>query len=595
MAVDPRELPDILSERKYQSDQITDEYTVRTDTYRDWAERKGVFDNIYSDNWEVVWPDYVRTEGLAKIPNVLRLAIEDRARLVASGRPTLAVRPEKVSDAAKMAAEKRERILSGYWYQSNVRSDIIRWAFDSMATGLAAVKVLPDYGRKPSERFPAFTRCDPRYSYPSPIFSPGPFLDDFIYSYNDKARTVARRFNAEGQLDRLTRFAKNKGVRDPSRVTVIEFYDDEYVIVVAAHLLRDKQKLSETLVYEEHGMGKCPIAVGARPSADNVYRGDFDSSYAIMNVWNRLMTLHLDSAVDHVYPMKKVWNMRNPEEWGPDAVLEMQSPDAVFEYVTSGTAPFENYQLMRQLADFADRAALMPASRSGNPDESIISAAGITATQSQMIDHVRSIQRDTLAPMLVAANELAFRADEASPDVQKEIYGYQRGHAFSEKYRAKRDIAGAYRNEVVYGFAAGLDEINANVMILQNWAQGQGLISEETAAELSPLVENPPAERKKKALEQVERAVLAGLTVQAQQGALTAAQLAEIHRQFSEEGKSLFQAVIDVVGPEAPAPLAEPPRSREPRGAPGIAGAQRGEQPNQANLPPLEELLVGSR
>src|SRR3989304_4980642 len=109
MAVDPRELPDILSERKYQSDQITDEYTVRTDTCRDWAERKGVFDNIYSDNWEVVWPDYVRTEGLAKIPNVLRLAIEDRARLVASGRPPLAGRPQEVCGPATSAAGERER------------------------------------------------------------------------------------------------------------------------------------------------------------------------------------------------------------------------------------------------------------------------------------------------------------------------------------------------------------------------------------------------------------------------------------------------------------------------------------------------------
>lgn len=581
--LDAAEVSEALYARQQAEKVLTTWGSIRT-TYNDWHSELETVLNIYAGRWDVVWPDNVITRSLPKTPNWLQLAADDRARAVGAANPAQRCRPAKPADDAKIAAEKRERILGGYWEGSRVRLQTPRWAHDAMASGFTACLVLADTSKPIAERFPVYKRLEPALCYPDPVFTDGPFCDSFIYAYEDTARTVELRYGLEpGQLS---------GFKDPrtsqAKVRVISYWDSEDMVIVAEPVSIGPRRKTRTelIVAEKHLMGRCPVAIGARPSMDGTYRGEFFGGLGVLNLLNRLYTLTLDDATYKVYPARIDFDIENPEDWGPDATLHAQSRDARMEFVQPPNAPFTNIQLMRDLAGFARAQFILPPSRSGDPNESIISAAGISASQSQFNSDVQAIELDVLAPMLQAANELAFKADEVWCDATKTIYGTGPKGSYTETYKPSKDIAGQHRNEVVYGPGSGLDEINTNVMVIQQL--DAGLIDRDTAMELSPFVQDPGAVSKRRVLQTLDDALLSGLITQAAQGQLLASDLAHI-RQMAEDTSTPLHEIIAMHAPLMAAPLAAPSPEEGLAEAPGIAGAQ--EAQTASNLPPLAQVL----
>ena len=562
-------------------------YSGRRATYSQWQAQTDRMDRLLANEWSVVWPDKVRTFGEPHVPNVPLIAVEDRARLVAAGNPSILCRPENLKESEKRASEKRERILGGYWEGSRVRRTINQWAFDAMVAGLDVCKVLPNFSLPRSERFPIYTRIDPRMCYPSPMFTDGPYVDDMLIAYEESWRTIAKRFDAEVEIVKML---GNDSRSKQEKVTVLEYYDDEVICAVAKYTRSGTNQSTWTWLLEpmKHNLKHAPIVIGVRPTPGGIYHGDFPSVLGALRTWNRMVAMSVDSAIDRVYPMFAHYDVANPQDRGPDADLELETGDARAEFVAPAGEPFSNVQLVKQMADAVRAGALLPPARTGDPNESIISAAGISAANSQMADHVRSLQRDVLAPMLECANELALEVDEKHCNVRKTINGYARGRAYSEDYKPSEDIAGRYRNKVIYGLGAGLDEVNTNQLVLQQL--GGGLIAQSTGREQSPFVENPQDEEKKIAMETLHAALLAGIYAQAQQGVLPAQTIAGLMEDFEKPNTSLHDAVARNV---IAAPLAPP---TAPAGAPpaaaGVAGA---EQPTNFQGPPLEELLAGAR
>jgi hypothetical protein len=328
---------------------------------------------------------------------------------------------------------------------------------------------------------------------------------------------------------------------------------------------------------------------------DGVYRSEFMGGVGVMNTLNRFITMMLDDAFQKVYAPTLSYDIENPEAGGPGGHLEATSEKGRFEWVQPPNQPFSNLQIIRDLTGAARAANLIPPSRSGDPNESIISAAGISATQSQFNSDVRAIQSIVIAPMLGRGMEIAFKADEVwcqplegKRPVPKPIAGF----GPDESYTPVKDIAGAYRNKVIYGMRAGLDPVNQGVMVLQQ--RGAGLISKRTSLELSPFVEDPIDEEKVMLLEALDDALIAGLIQQAGTGGLDVATLSHIRKMVADEDSTLTDA-LEMHAPLAPAPLAAPsptaPGAAPPQ-APGVAGAAEGQALPQ-NLPPLAELIGG--
>src|SRR5512143_214617 len=439
MAPQPQDLVDALEERKH-ARAILDEFGSNSYTYTDWHNEISEVYDVYANIWPVTWPDFRQTRDAPKVANLVQLAADDRARAVAAVKPSLICRPDKLGDKAKAASEKRERILGGYHYMNRMPNKVWRWAYDAMAGGLTAVRVLPDFEEtRRTLRFPKYQRLDPAMCFPDPLFSEGPFIDSMIYSYEERLRTVVKRY----QRPDLAAWSKDPNVMADA-VNVIEFADDEWYMVILTQVLRPHATGTagyEVVIREQHKMGKCPVVIGTRATMDGVYRGEFMGGLGVLNFANQLMTLVMDDAINKVYPAKKVYNIANSNEWGPDAELVMETPDAVFEFIQPPNQPFTNMQLIAQVLQQARSAAMLPVSRSGDPNETIISAAGVNITQNQFNEDVANIERLIIAPMLEAANELAFKADEEWADVEKEIFAYgPGGDAIKETYRPSVDI-----------------------------------------------------------------------------------------------------------------------------------------------------------
>lgn len=599
----PEDLTQILDERRYHGERVQDQWSVVIDTYQDHKKRVADLDLLYAGDWTLVWPDRTTSDGLPRIPNLIQLGADDRSNLIGSGQPNTVIRPSRESD--RKNAEQRERVVGGYWYENRVRETLRVWGFDAIFTGLCVTKVLPDFDRidEPENMIPQYVRVDPRWCYPDPMWSRGPFVDNMCVSYVEKARSVAERFDATDEL--LSMKARSKGWADPSQLRVIEFYDGERMVVITVPIVSQAankprgEKPFVTLIDTEHRLDKTPVVIGTRATADGVYRGEFDASLALLNTWNRAMSLEIDAAVDRVYPSRFVdpEEVEEWEQWGPDSTLKKKGNKPIsesFGFINQPGAPYSNVQLLRMQEGFARTANLIPYSRTGDPNESVISAAGVSATQSSLTDDVRGVQRDVIAPMLAAANEVALCIDERwgepTGDEKKSISGYARGQSYTEEYRPSKTIHGDYRNRVVFGTMTGLDHINQNVMLLQN--SQQKMISMRTAREQSPLVEDPVYEEREIALEVLDQATLAGIVAKAAEGAIDPADLARLKKELRDETATLDEAVEKYLG--APTPMAPPEGPAPLPGAPGIPGAARGQQPQQgqAPLPSLEELGV---
>ena len=562
-----------------------------------------MIDKLARGDWHMVWPDRKVDRALPKIPNYIDLALRHRARLVAEQMPTIAKRPTKLTDEAKKKAECIERYLYGYWDRSHIGSfKMHQWGGDAMVAGLAVCRVLPDLTQTDkTKRFPLFHRIDPRICYPSPTFAEGPFIDDMVTAENFSVYEVENTYDHE--LGPMLNRAMKLGNADQDQVRVYQFYDKERVLHVAEAMFENGgsgRREFEVLADYAHELGKCPVVIGTRPSHDGAYRGDFDQMPAMLNTANRMMTMHLDSAAEGVYPTIVVdGEVENPNDRGPGAIIQVANNQGNvldhIDFLRNPAGPYDNYQLMRTVDTALRTAALLPPSVTGDPNESVTSAAGIGATQSMPNAEVISLQRDTIGPMLQAANEIALMVDEKHCDADKTITGTQRGSAFVERYTPSKHIAGDYSNDVVYGLGAGADKVTTGVMVLQ--AKGEGLLPDRLARELHPITSdyNPIDLEAMFATEQMTKASFSALIAGAaappgDPRALSAQQIADIWDDLEKPGVTLKEAIRNHLTDQQAA-LAPVPETGAPAlASPGIAGA--GEpQPPAFNGPPLQELM----
>ena len=577
MPLSEREVADALAERQ-ESSNVIDRWKGLRTYYRDWQFDFEELHRIYRNEWSMVWPDG-RVENVdPAVPNMVRIAVEDRARAVAATPPQIVCRPDGPGDKAREKADKLERVVSAWLEMNRVQGYTTqRWAMDGMGGGLMVCKVLPDFSKPKSERFPVFTRLEPQLSYPDPIFAPGPFLDTFTYSYEDYRRTVEMRYDVKFS------WAQSRGT-SPEKVTVIEYYDKDYAYVVVQALSDPRNASSpnkprDMIVSEKHRLSRCPVVISATPKLDGTYGGEFSGGLGVLDFWNRLMTMVMDDAIRKVYPERVVSDVVNPQDYGPDAVIELENPQGRYEYVQQPNQPFSNLQVLRDVGSSVRTSFILPPSRSGDPNESIISAAGVSATQTQFTEDVRSIQRDLLAPLIEAAVDIALESEEVwTPGVKKNIWSMGSGR-YRETYRPNEDIDGYRKVQVSYGPMPGLDPINQGVMVMQ--ALGAGILDERTAMELSPFVEDPQRVEKRKLRKQIQDLEIAGLAARMQQGTLDPYVLAIIDQAVDSDEVTLSEAIAALVGQAvpAPAPQAAPVGTApaQQSQAPGIAGAATGQ------------------
>ena len=89
------------------------------------------------------------------------------------------------------------------------------------------------------------------------------------------------------------------------------------------------------LTQEENKLGKVPVVEVSVPSFDGQPRGIFDQTRHILRTMHRLMTLTITSSEEEVYPPVFEYDVMNPDDFGPGAVIHGRSPEARMERMQS--------------------------------------------------------------------------------------------------------------------------------------------------------------------------------------------------------------------------------------------------------------------
>ena len=542
------------------------------ETHREWKERVKEITSIVNGEWHMLWQNLTATAEAPSVANIIEMGIHHWSAIGGAVIPSVRV-PVPVNKDLKggeRAARKRERRVHELWTGSNINELMAQWWGDYAGAGAAYCGVWADLSQDPAKRDPYLQRLDPRYCYP---------IKDT--KGNIIELLVAKRVSTDVILKQ---YPVARGILDP-KITEVEewfwFYPDRYVHMIADASRKGMQKRTGIILTEEENkLGRVPVVEVSVPSFDGQSRGIFDQTRHILRTMHRLMTLTITSSEEEVYPPVFEYDVMNPDDFGPGAVIHGRSPEARMERMQS-RSHFDAKDLIGRLASEARAQASFPGQLSGDPGASIVSARGIEASMGQ-IDARLALAHKQFETFLERGTEILLGFDEKYCDGEKTIHGDAADKKKPEIFIPSRDIAGHYENNVRYGIGAGTDPSNREMRLAMNL--NQNLISRETARDEMDFLEDPTREEVRIVRQRVTDSLMEGIYQQAAQGNVEIA--AQLLQSMGKENKDLNEIVDELLeNLNQPAP--------EQPGMPGGLPAEGGLPPEAASLPSLGSLGIG--
>jgi hypothetical protein len=581
----------------------------RLDLLAGWRGRVREIDLLNAGKWSQVFPQDIREPDYPMVANLFRVSIEDGGRLFAEQRPQERVYPAGIKDSDLLRAERRERVINGYTYGSDLFDQQESFGQDLIAAGLTGIKVWPAWDQNPAKRLPRFHHVDARIILPEPRWSADRPSDNVILTYRDTASSllaeypaaVGEMFAAIAEYNDSVKVPRGVDLTEarsyiagtPSEFEVIEWYSSSYVCKVALWTAPNDPgtNVARLLTAVPNPTGMCPVQLAARRSWATEPMGQLDDAKGIVRTENRYFRLLLDYFVQMVYGGKVAWNIHNPRDKGPGVVYIALSPDAKMEPVVPEVAGFDATQIIGILEDGARTTMVAPRSREGDVQLNKATAAFLSGAQGQLRSVIASNQREFSAAKR-RANEVAQAMDEAWLDTEKTITGKARGRRFSITYRPSVDIAGDYSNEVSFGAATGLDLPTHNVIQLEKL--GAGGLALKDFLEQDPNTDDVDAALRNIRLGKMEQGLLEAFPTWPPEIQLRALKLMQDEQNASvaSVAEELIGAMQDFAARQQPAsPLAGAPA---PAGPPGVPVGVLSGRPVGPREPPGVAAVAGT-
>jgi hypothetical protein len=545
-----RQMKAMLAGREFE-DYIIGEWKSRrtADSYQNWKSRIERVEAMYKGEWPAVWPGRVATEeDLPYVTNLVQIGMDDLQALVSETSPVIRCDPAGNNEKAITEANVREAIGHTYW----LNNDYISWLPSTLAMDLAgsgAAFLLIWHG---ADDYPMFIRLDPRGCYPT--IEHGRLIDLMVVS-RMKATSAALLFPEIGIETRID---------ETTEVEVVDYYSDS---IIAQHVIHpgksygDDPEGVERISIEPNPLGRMPIAWSKLETFDGAFRGIFDQVKNILWAQNRIFKLILDHADSAVYAPFKARNVANLHEPpGPDTIYQLLEGGDLAR-VEPNPIQGDLFNLLEYLEREGRAGVSYPATRQGDIQQAIASAAFVESTMGQLTTQVRRIQRH-LQRIMSVANSLGFQIDEKFLNFSKPMI---RTVKHINEYTPTEAINKIYRNRVVYGVGAGLDIINRSVMLTQDL--GAGIISKETAAEQKEYILDPQGEQQKREKEFGRELLMQKMFAE---GDLPSA--IELAATLAE-GKDILQAAVRLRDQQQKAAQAAVEAAQAEAGAPGAPPA----------------------
>jgi len=538
------------------------------------AVRRGKIAEVYPN----FFPEGVDANVVA---NFIDIVARDLSEVMAPLPAVNCSAANQVSDRARTFADKRTRIASNYFSNSDLSVQMYQGADWYLTYGFVPFIIELDEDVK----LPRIRLENPIGSYPE-------------FDRYGRCIAFAKRYVLTlGEL--VSQFPEHEyqllggqGYKQDlnSQIEMIRYYDkDQSIIYIPA-----KQDL--ILSQADNPLGKLMVVVARKPSIDGEMRGQFDDVLGIQLLRNRFALLAMEAAEKSVQAPIVLPQDVQELQLGGDAVIRTSNPAGVRRVeLTLPQGAFTEQNLLNQELRVGSR---YPESRTGNIDASIVTGQGVQALMGAFDTQVKSAQA-IFAAALRDVIGLCFEVDEMIFSEEKTIRGVDSGSPYEITYKPTKDIKGDYSADVRYGMLAGLNPAQGLIFMLQ--ALGGGLISKDMAMRELPFTVNVTQELEKIEIENMRTSLLGSLTALSQaipqmvaggQDASGIVNKIAAVIKARQKGQALEDAIEATFAPQQPVPPAGVSNptveqmSPAPSGAP-VGGALPPEQ-GAPQLPPQQ-------
>jgi len=498
------------------------------------AVRKGQISQVYPE----FFPEGVDANVVA---NFIDIVARDLSEVMAPLPAVNCSAANQVSDRARVFADKRTRIATNYFSNSDLQVQMYQGADQYITFGFVPFIVELDE----EAGLPRIRIESPIGAYPE--FDRYGRCIAFAKKYSlTLAELVAQYPEFEIQLLGADRYEQNLD----ARIDLIRYYDkDQSTIFIPS---RNNLVLSQV----KNPLGKMQVVVAKRPSLDGEMRGQFDDVLGIQLLRNRFALLAMEAAEKSVQAPIVVPGDVQELQLGGDAIIRTNSPAGV-RRVDLNIPPgaFTEQQVLLNELRTGTR---YPESRTGNIDASIVTGQGVQALMGGFDTQVKSAQA-IFASALKDVISICFEMDEKLFNFVKTIRGVDAGSPYSLEYTPSKDIKADYTADVRYGMLAGLNPAQGLIFMLQ--ALGGKLISKDMAMRELPFGINVTQEQEKIEVEEMRNALVGSLQAYTQaipQLAASGGDASDIVKKIAQvikarqKGISIEDAIEDIFTPELP-------------------------------------------
>ena len=538
------------------------------------AVRRGKIAEVYPN----FFPEGVDANVVA---NFIDIVARDLSEVMAPLPAVNCSAANQVSDRARTFADKRTRIASNYFSNSDLAVQMYQGADWYITYGFIPFVIELDDDVK----LPRIRLENPIGSYPE--FDRYGRCVAFAKRYSLTLGELSSQFpEFERELLGPDRYEQNLN----AQIEMIRYYDkDQSTVYIPA---RQNLILSQA----KNPLGKMMIVVARKPSIDNELRGQFDDVLGIQLLRNRFALLAMEAAEKSVQAPIVLPQDVQELQLGGDAVIRTANPAGVRRVeLTLPQGAFTEQNVLNQELRVGTR---YPESRTGNIDASIVTGQGVQALMGAFDTQVKSAQA-IFAAALRDVIGLCFEVDEVIYPEEKTIRGVDSGSPYEITYKPTKDIKNDYSADVRYGMLAGLNPAQGLIFMLQ--ALGGKLISKDMAMRELPFTVNVTQELEKIEIEEMRTALLGSLTAYTQaipQMATQGQDASDVVRKIAavikarQKGQALEDAIEATFAPEPQqVPPAGAPSQVEQMSPAPVAAPVGGPTPEQGvtELPPQEQ------
>lgn len=500
----------------------------------------------YNDEVVVPLPDMDRTERPA-VANLLTQGVDQTARRIASTTPLLYCPPRDPNKKTEQrAADTRRKAILGWWEMNDLTEvKVMRRARHFVAYGMAPVSMSWDRQRG----IPKWTVRDPLNTFPASSQDPDCNTPpDVIYAFARSRAWFADRYPRQyGEM-----FGLRASPRLDDAVTILEYNDaNETVLICVGDAPSGRASVGgngapQLLERIPNRAQTCLGIVPGRVTLDHI-QGQFDGMLGMYQMSARLMALEVIAAEKGVFPDLALIGQNGQEprlidgEWFDGRTGKINRiVDGDFKELQ--TAP--GYQTNPTI-DRLERAQRLtggiPAEYGGESASNVRTGRRGDAVLSAAVDFTIQEAQRLLARSYQDENRAAIALVKA--------YAGSRPMSFYVNWKGSRGNVDFIPNQVFttdenivkYSYA-GSDLSQMTIVVGQ--AMGTGLMSQETAREILPIIDDPALEKARLTQEKLEEAVLSGVLQRAAAGEISPADTAWLEQQVVTKGLTVSEAMI---------------------------------------------------